>query len=114
MVSEKLTEARFQTLADDYKQKQTELTKKINTLSAEIAERDDQATNVKRPIHQVKNYLTLEELALTVVNDIIKTICVHAPDTYDAKRVQEVEICYNCVGILPASLPYDLGKRQSV
>lgn len=30
MVSEKLTEARFQTLVDDYEQEQAELTEKIN------------------------------------------------------------------------------------
>lgn len=100
MVSEKLTEARFQTLVDDYEQEQAELTEKIN--------HQREATHPPG-----KNYLTLEALALTVVNDMNKTICVHAPDTSDATRVQEVEICYNCVGILPASLLYDLGERQS-
>ncbi|MBP3651223.1 MAG: DUF4368 domain-containing protein, partial [Clostridia bacterium] len=40
-------------------------------------------------------------------------IYVHAPDTSTGKRVQEVEICYNYVGILPASLLYGLDEQQS-
>ena len=100
-------------LADDYEQEQAELTEKINTLTKEIADQEDQATNVERFISQVKKYLTLDALSPTVVNDMIKAIYVHAPDTSSGKRVQEVEICYNYVGILPASLLYGLDEQQS-
>lgn len=113
MVAGKLTEARFQMLADGYEQEQAELTEKIDTLTKEIAEQKDQATNVDRFIRQVKKYLTLDALTPAVVNDMIKAIYVHAPDTSSGKRVQEVEICYNYVGILPASLLYNLDEQQS-
>ena len=112
MVAVKLTEARFQMLADDYEQEQAKLTEKINTLTKEIAKQEDQATSVERFIRQVKKYLTLDALTPTVVNDMIKAIYVHAPDTSSGKRVQEVEICYNYVGILPASLLRGLDERQ--
>ena len=113
LIAGKLTEARFQMLADDYEQEQAELTEKINTLTKEIADQEDQTTNVERFISQVKKYLTLETLTPTVVNDMIQAIYVHAPDTSTGKRVQEVEICYNYVGILPASLLYGLDEQQS-
>ena len=113
MVAGKLTEARFQMLADDYEQEQAELTEKINTLTKEIADQEDQATSVERFICQVKKHLTLETLTPTVVNDMIQAIYVHAPDTSTGKRVQEVEICYNYVGILPAGLLYGLDEQQS-
>lgn len=113
MVAGKLKEARFRMLADNYEQEQAELTKKINTLSAEIIEQKDQTTNVERFIRQVKKYLTLDALAPTVMDNMIKAIYVHAPDTSGGKRVQEVEICYNYVGILPASLLRGLDKQRS-
>jgi len=113
MVAGKLTEARFQMLADDYEQEQAELTEKINTLSVEIAEQEYQATNVERFIRQVKKYLMVDALALAVVNDMIKVIYVYAPYTSSGKRVQEVVICNNYVGILPASLLYSVDEQQS-
>ena len=113
MVAGKLTAARFQMLADDYEQEQAELTEKINTLTKEIADQEDQTTNVERFISQVKKYLMLDALTPAVVNDMIKAIYVHAPDTFTGKRVQEVEICYNYVGILPARLLYGLDEQQS-
>ena len=113
LIAGKLTEARFQMLADDYEQEQAELTEKINTLTKEIAEQENQATSVERFIRQVKKYLTLDALTPTIVNDMIKAIYVHASDTSSGKRVQEVEICYNYVGILPASLLYGLDEQRS-
>lgn len=68
---------------------------------------------MERFICQVKKYLSLEALTPAVMNDIIKAIYVHAPDTSTGKRVQEVEICYNYAGILPASLLYSLDEQQS-
>lgn len=113
MVAGKLTEARFQMLADDYEQEQAELTEKVTVLTREIAEQEEQATSVERFICQVKKHLTLDQLTPVVVNDMIKAIYVHAPDISSGKRVQEVEICYNYVGILPASLLYGLDEQLS-
>ena len=74
-------------LRNIYEQEQAELTEKINTLTKEIADQADQATNVERFISQVKKHLTLETLTPTVVNDMIQAIYVHAPDTSNGKRV---------------------------
>lgn len=68
---------------------------------------------MERFICQVKKYLSLEALTPAVMNDIIKAIYVHPPDTSTGKRVQEVEICYNYAGILPAILLYSLDEQQS-
>jgi len=62
MVNEKLSEARFETLCDDYDREQTELRVKIEQLTKEIAEQKDQAKNVDRFIHHVKKYLHLDKL----------------------------------------------------
>ena len=114
MVNGKLTEARFQMLADDYEQEQAELREKIDILEDEIQQQEDQTENVDKFIRQAKKYLHLEKLTPAVLNDLVKAVYVHAPDNSGGHRVQDVEISYNYIGILPATLLYDLqnGKRH--
>ena len=61
MVNGKLSEARFQMLADDYEQEQADLRAKIEMLENEIQNQEDQAENVDRFIRQAKKYLYLEK-----------------------------------------------------
>ena len=113
MVGGKLTEARFQMLADDYEQEQAELREKIDILEEEIGRQEDQTENVDKFIRQAKKYLHLEKLTPTVLNDLVKAVYVHAPDKSSGHRVQDVEISYNYIGILPATLLYDLQNEKT-
>lgn len=99
-----LSENRFQMLADDYEKEQQELELKIVSLSAEISETNEQSDNLERFISKIHKYLDLQELTSTVLNDMVKRVYVHAPQTVDGKRTQQVDICYDLVGILPMSL----------
>ena len=91
-------------LSDDYEREQAELRTRIDLLSREINEQEDQAENVDRFIRQVKKYLYLDKLTPTILNDMVNAVYVHAPDKSSGHRVQEIEISYNYIGILPASL----------
>lgn len=99
-----LSENRFQMLADDYEKEQQELELKIVSLSAEISDTEQQSDNLKRFISKIHKYLDLQELTPTVLNDMVKRVYVHAPQTVDGKRTQQIDICYDLVGILPMSL----------
>lgn len=57
-----------------------------------------------RFINQVKKYLYIDKLTPTILNDMVNAVYVHTPDRSSGHRVQEVEISYNYVGILPTSL----------
>ena len=113
MVGGKLSEARFQMLADDYENEQDELREKIDILEDEIQQQEDQTENVDKFIRQAKKYLHLEKLTPAVLNDLVKAVYVHAPDNSSGHRVQDVEISYNYIGILPATLLYDLQNRKT-
>ena len=78
MVGGKLSEARFQMLADDYEQEQVELREKIDILEDEIQQQEDQAENVDKFIRQAKKYLHLEKLTPAVLNNLVKAVYVHA------------------------------------
>ena len=99
-----LSENRFQMLAEDYEKEQQELELKIVSLSAEISETEEQSDNLEKFISKIHKYLDLQELTPTVLNDMVKRVYVHAPQTVDGKRTQQIDICYDLVGILPMSL----------
>ncbi|MDO5144080.1 MAG: DUF4368 domain-containing protein [bacterium] len=113
MVSGRLSEARFQMLSDDYDQEQADLRAKIDQLSREIAEQEDQAENVERFIQQVKKYLYIDKLTPTILNDMVNAVYVHTPDKSSGHRVQEIEISYNYIGILPANLMQNVQNAKT-
>jgi len=108
MVNGKLSEARFQMLSDDYEQEQEELRAKIEMLENEIQNQEDQAENVDRFIRVAKKHLYLEKLTPDVLNDMVQAVYVHAPDNSSGQRIQDVDISYNYISILPANLLYDI------
>ena len=113
MVNGKLSETRFQMLSEDYEQEQADLRIKIEMLEEEIQNQEDQADNVDKFIRQAKKYLHLEKLTPTILNDMVNAVYVHAPDKSSGHRVQDVEISYNYIGILPTALLYDLQNGKT-
>ena len=90
----KLSDSRFQMLSDDYEQ-------------------EEQSENIDRFISKVRKYLDLEELTSTILNDMVKAVYVHAPDKSKGYREQQIDISYDLVGILPASLLNDLQNGET-
>ena len=103
-ISGKLSDSRFQMLSDDYEQEQEELREKLLRLNEEINQQEEQAENIDRFIGKVRKYLDLNELTPTILNDMVKAVYVHAPDKSKGYREQQIDISYDLVGILPASL----------
>ena len=87
---------------------QEELRKKLLRLNEEITKQEEQSENIDRFISKVRKYLNLDELTPAVLNDMVKAVYVHAPDKSKGYREQQIDISYDLVGILPASLLADL------
>ncbi len=103
-VSGKISDERFEMLSTNYENKQAELKSLIENLSAEISKTEKQSDNVERFISKVHKYFDLQELTPSVLNDMVRRVYVHAPQTIDGKRTQKINIVYDLVGILPQSL----------
>lgn len=112
-VGGKLSDSRFQMLSDDYEQEQKELREKLLRLNEEITEQEEQAENIDRFICKVRKYLDLNELTPTILNDMVKAVYVHTPDKSKGYREQQIDISYDLVGILPASLLIDLQNGET-
>ena len=76
-------------------------------------QQEEQAENIDRFIGKVRKYLDLDELTPAVLNDMIKAVYVHAPDKSSGHREQQIDISYDLVGILPASLLNDLQNGET-
>ena len=109
----KLSDSRFQMLADDYEQEQEELREKLLRLNEELNEQEEQSENIDRFISKVRKYLDLDELTPAVLNDMVKAVYVHAPDKSKGHREQQIDISYDLVGILPASLLNNLQNGET-
>jgi len=109
----KLSDSRFQMLSDDYEQEQEELREKLLQLNEEIIQQEEQAKNIDRFICKVQKYLDMDELTLTVLNDMVKAVYVHAPDKSKGYREQQIDISYDLVGILPAAMLNDLQNGET-
>ena len=77
-------------------------------LNEEITQQEEQAENIDRFISKVRKYLDLDELTPAILNDMVKAVYVHTPGKSSGQREQQIDISYDLVGILPASLLNDL------
>ena len=107
-INGKLSDSRFQMLSDDYEQE--ELREKLLRLNQEINEQEE---NLDRFISKVQKYLDLDELTPAVLNDMVKAVYVHAPDKSKGYLEQQIDISYDLLGILPASLLNDLQNGET-
>ena len=82
-------------------------------LNEEITEQEEQSENIDRFISKVRKYLDLDELTPAVLNDMVKAVYVHAPDKSKGHRKQQIDISYDLVEMLPASLLNDLHNRET-
>ena len=73
----------------------------------------NQAENIDRFIGKERKYLYLDELTPAVLNDMVKAVYVHASDKSKGYREQQIDISYDLVGILPASLLNSLQNGET-
>lgn len=99
-VSGKISDERFAKLSGGYEAEQKDLQEKVAILQAELTGQEEQAMNLDRFLAIVKKYTEIEKLTPTILNEFVEKIIVHAPDKSTGKRVQQVEISYNCVGVI--------------
>jgi len=111
--NEKLSDSRFEMLSKDYEQEQNELRDKLLQLDEEITQQEEQAESIDRFIGKVKKYLDLEELTPAILNDMVKAVYVHAPVREDGERIQDIDISYDLIGILPHSLLMNLQNGET-
>lgn len=58
---------------------------------------------MKRFLAVVRKYTDLTELTPEILREFVDRIIVHAPDKSSGRRLQEIEIIYNHIGVFDRS-----------
>lgn len=109
-VNGRISDERFEKLSAGYEAEQKDLQCKISALHAELAEKEKKAVDVGHFLDTVRKYTEIQQLSPAILNEFIEKILIHAPDNSSGKRMQKVEICYNCIGVL--ELPKNINANS--
>ena len=102
-VGGKLSDERFVKLSQGYEAEQKDLQSEIEALRMELSQEEQQSVNVKAFLSTVKKYTEIPELTSEIVHEFIDRIIVHEADKSSGKRIQEIEIIYNHIGVFDRS-----------
>lgn len=102
-ISGKLSDERFMKLSKGYDTEQADLQEELAQLQTNIEQEEKQTVNVDRFLAVVKKYTNLTELTPEILHEFIDKILVHAPDKSSGRRLQEIEIIYNHIGVFDHS-----------
>lgn len=81
---------------------------KLEMLTTEIEQQEEQSENIDKFIANVKKYLEMIELTPAILINLVKAVYVHKPEKIDGKRFQNLDISYDFVGALPKSMFWDI------
>ena len=101
----KLSDERFQAMSGDYEAEQRKLKAEVTRMDADISRGEEITADFQAFLANVRKYTEITELTPTVLNEFISRIEVHAPEKVNGKRVQQIEIYYNAVGVI--NIPTD-------
>jgi len=102
-VSGKLSDEQFAKLSQGYETEQKELQAEIESFHKEMAQEEQQSVNVKSFLSIVRKYTEIPELTPEIMYEFIDHIIVHEGDKSSGKRIQEIEIIYNHIGVFDRS-----------
>lgn len=102
-INGKLSDERFMKMSKGYEAEQHALQAETDQLQEELQQEEQKSVDVKRFITVVKKYTDLTELTPEIVREFIDRIIVHAPDKSSGRRLQEIEIIYNHIGVFDQS-----------
>lgn len=99
-----ISHERFLKLSAEYEAEQRELTERVTAEQKEVDTYEQDKSDFDSFAAVIRKYVGITELTLTIVNEFIKKIVVHAPEKIDGKRFQKVDIVFNFVGEIHFSM----------
>ena len=96
-----LTEQRFMKLTSALEQEQEANQNRLQDLALMIRRTDEQESDVRTFIREIRKYAAIQELDEAVLNRLISKILVGEVQKIDGQKFQQVKIIYNFVGEIP-------------
>lgn len=102
-ITGKLSDERFMKMSKVYEDEQHTLQAEADKIQNELQQEEKKSVDVKRFLAVVRKYTDLTELTPEILREFIDRIIVHAPDKSSGRRLQEIEIIYNHIGVFDRS-----------
>jgi len=83
-----------------YTQEQKDLKAGVTSLQQVIEEQERQVENLEQFIQRLKRNSDLTELTSYTLRELVKAVCVEAPDKSSGKRKQKIHICFDLSGFI--------------
>ena len=96
-----LTEQRFMKLTSALEQEQEANQNRLQDLALMMRRTDEQESDVRTFIREIRKYAAIQELDEAVLNRLISKILVGEVQKVDDQKFQQVKIIYNFVGEIP-------------
>ncbi len=97
-----LSEQRFVKLTAAMEREQEENQKQLKELTLSLRHSNEQESDVRTFIREIRQYATVQELDEGILNRLISRILVGEVKKVDGEKFQEIKIIYNFVGEIPA------------
>ena len=106
-VTGKISDERFARMSQKYEAEQRDLTARIKELKDAISKSGSQSVTADMFISTVRKYTRAKKLTASMLNELIQYIVVYPAEKIDGVWEQQLEIHYNCIGVIdiPADLP---------
>ena len=95
-----ISHERFLKLSAEYEAEQKELTEFVRAEQANVDTYERDKTDFDSFAVIIRKYVGIRELTPAIVNEFVKKIIVHAPETSSGHRRQKIEIVWNFIGKL--------------
>ena len=96
-----LSEQRFMKLTATLEQEQETNQRQIQELSDLMRHSDEQESDIRTFIREIRQYAAIKELDETVLHRLIHKVLIGEVKKIDGQKVQEIRIVYNFVGEIP-------------
>lgn len=97
-----LSEQRFVKLTAAMEREQEENQKQLKELTLSLRRSNEQESDVRTFIREIRQYATIQKLDEGILNRLISRILVGEVKKVDGEKFQEIKIIYNFVGEIPA------------
>ena len=98
-----LSEQRFVKLTAAMEREQEENQKQLKELTLSLRRSNEQESDVRTFIREIRQYAAVRELDEGILNRLISRILVGEVKKVDGEKFQEIKIIYNFVGEIPAA-----------
>ena len=86
-------------LTSAYKLERDNLTARLDSLNAVVAEADQENAGISEFMELVEKYIDIQELDRVILHELIEKIVVHQAQRIDGQRTQQIDIYYRFIGL---------------